>query len=195
MLFTLSKIVILYIVDYKADESYQIGPDDQPLKPYLRILKKSSKLQKENEVDAIHPGYGFLSENVTFARRCREEGIIFVGPQPEVMEQLGDKIAAKELARFLSKVRYQHINSSINTSLLLECIDRVLLVILLYSNGYSGDLKKLVVDVECVLNQQKKFYLLSLKASNEALKQLLEMELVHIERIHRKSKHIKKYNY
>lgn len=56
-------------------------------------------MAKENQVDAIHPGYGFLSENVNFARRCREEGIIFVGPHPEVMEQLGDKIAAKKPAR------------------------------------------------------------------------------------------------
>lgn len=83
---------------YKADESYQIGTDDQPLKPYLDI-EEIIRVAKENNVDAIHPGYGFLSENVHFAKRCREEGIVFVGPQPEVMEQLGDKIAAKKLAR------------------------------------------------------------------------------------------------
>ena len=83
---------------YKADEAYQIGEDDQPLKPYLDI-EQIIQIAKENQVDAIHPGYGFLSENVEFARRCREEGIVFVGPAPEVMEQLGDKIAAKKLAR------------------------------------------------------------------------------------------------
>lgn len=83
---------------YKSDESYQIGEDSEPLKPYLDI-EEIIRVAKENDVDAIHPGYGFLSENVTFARRCREEGIIFVGPFPEVMEQLGDKIAAKKLAR------------------------------------------------------------------------------------------------
>lgn len=83
---------------YKADESYQIGIESEPLKPYLDI-EAILKVAKENQVDAIHPGYGFLSENVQFARRCREEGIIFVGPTPEVMEQLGDKIAAKKLAR------------------------------------------------------------------------------------------------
>lgn len=83
---------------YKADEAYQIGMDNEPLKPYLDI-EAIIRIAIENGVDAIHPGYGFLSENVTFARRCREEGIIFVGPSPEVMEQLGDKIAAKNLAK------------------------------------------------------------------------------------------------
>ncbi|MCK7555161.1 ATP-grasp domain-containing protein [Chitinophaga sedimenti] len=83
---------------YKADEAYQVGKDDDPLKPYLDI-EGIIHLAKMQEVDAIHPGYGFLSENVQFARRCREEGIIFVGPDPEVMAQLGDKVAAKTLAR------------------------------------------------------------------------------------------------
>lgn len=83
---------------YKADEAYVIGNEDEPLKPYLDI-EAIIKTAKENEIDAIHPGYGFLSENVQFAKRCREEGIIFIGPSPEVMEQLGDKIAAKKIAR------------------------------------------------------------------------------------------------
>lgn len=83
---------------YKADESYQIGNADEPLKPYLDI-EEIINLAKKIEANAIHPGYGFLSENVQFARRCREEGIIFVGPAPEVMEQLGDKIAAKLIAK------------------------------------------------------------------------------------------------
>ena len=82
---------------YKADEAYQIGEQDEPLKPYLDI-EKIIQVAKKNEVDAIHPGYGFLSENVQFARRCREEGIIFIGPAPEVMDKLGDKVAAKKIA-------------------------------------------------------------------------------------------------
>ena len=82
---------------YKADESYQVGPDDEPLKPYLDI-EAILEIAKLYGVDAIHPGYGFLSENVEFARRCREESIIFIGPSPESMEQLGDKVAAKKNA-------------------------------------------------------------------------------------------------
>ncbi|WKN30270.1 pyruvate carboxylase [Porifericola rhodea] len=82
---------------YKADEAYQIGEDNEPLKPYLDI-EEIILLAKRQNVDAIHPGYGFLSENVQLSRRCREEGIIFVGPEPEVMEQLGDKVSAKKIA-------------------------------------------------------------------------------------------------
>ncbi len=82
---------------YKADEAYQIGDNEEPLKPYLDIEEIISVAGK-NDVDAIHPGYGFLSENVEFAKRCRDAGIIFIGPAPEVMEQLGDKVKAKKTA-------------------------------------------------------------------------------------------------
>ena len=83
---------------YKADESYQLGKDNEPLKPYLDI-EEIINLALEKNVDAIHPGYGFLSENEEFAKRCRENGIVFIGPEPEVMAQLGDKVAAKKVAK------------------------------------------------------------------------------------------------
>ncbi len=82
---------------YKADEAYLIGDKDDPLKPYLDI-EAIIKTAKKNGVDAIHPGYGFLSENSHFAQRCWEEGIIFVGPTPESMRALGDKVQAKAIA-------------------------------------------------------------------------------------------------
>ncbi len=82
---------------YKADESYQIGKETDPLKPYLDI-EEIIHVAKNEKVDAIHPGYGFLSENAHFATRCREEGIIFIGPDPEVMKSLGDKVLAKKVA-------------------------------------------------------------------------------------------------
>ncbi|WP_020605064.1 pyruvate carboxylase [Spirosoma spitsbergense] len=82
---------------YKADEAYQIGRDDDALKPYLDV-EGIILLAKRRKVDAIHPGYGFLSENVKLARRCREENIIFIGPSPEAMDALGDKVRAKNLA-------------------------------------------------------------------------------------------------
>lgn len=83
---------------YKADESYQVGKDDDPLKPYLSI-DSIIRLAKQKGVDAIHPGYGFLSENADFARACRDNGIIFIGPDPEIMDALGDKIKAKKIAK------------------------------------------------------------------------------------------------
>jgi len=83
---------------YKADEAYQIGRNDDPLKPYLDIEAIVQVAKREN-ADAIHPGYGFLSENPAFARRCEEEQIAFIGPSSHIMEQLGDKIAAKKVAK------------------------------------------------------------------------------------------------
>ena len=79
---------------YKADEAYQVGADDDPLKPYLDI-PEIIKVAKDNGVDAIHPGYGFLSENDTFAQACIDAGIIWIGPSPQTMQALGDKISAK----------------------------------------------------------------------------------------------------
>jgi pyruvate carboxylase len=83
---------------YKADESYQIGKADEPLKPYLDI-DEIIRVALDNGVEAIHPGYGFLSENVGFVRKCDEAGIIFVGPTAETMDRLGDKVQAKKIAR------------------------------------------------------------------------------------------------
>lgn len=82
---------------YKADEAYQIGNESDPLKPYLNI-EEIIHIARSCEADAIHPGYGFLSENPVLARACAENGIIFVGPSPEVMKQLGDKVLAKQQA-------------------------------------------------------------------------------------------------
>lgn len=82
---------------YKADESYQIGKDNESLKPYLNA-DEIINLAREKKVDAIHPGYGFLSENASFARKCLENDIIFIGPSPEVMASLGDKVSAKKIA-------------------------------------------------------------------------------------------------
>lgn len=83
---------------YKADEAYRIGAESEALKPYLDI-EEILRLAKRKSIDAIHPGYGFLSENAHFAARCREEGIIFIGPDPEIIDRVGDKIKAKKVAR------------------------------------------------------------------------------------------------
>src|SRR6185436_4820330 len=85
---------------FKADESYLIGPPagGAPVKGYLDIPALIA-VAKEHEVDAIHPGYGFLAENAELSRACAENGITFVGPSPELLEAFGDKTAAKRLAK------------------------------------------------------------------------------------------------
>lgn len=82
----------------KADEAYLLGEMSGPLAAYLDI-DLLIHLAKKEKVDAIHPGYGFLSENPEFARACEKEGILFVGPPSHVLEQMGDKIKAKEIAK------------------------------------------------------------------------------------------------
>ncbi|MBG9989338.1 pyruvate carboxylase [Aerococcaceae bacterium DSM 111176] len=81
----------------KADESYLIGADKGPVEAYLDI-EGIIRLAKQKDVDAIHPGYGFLSENREFARRCAEEGIKFIGPELRHLEMFGDKTSARETA-------------------------------------------------------------------------------------------------
>ena len=78
----------------ECDETYHL-PGDSPLATYLNqdlILE----IARERNIDAIHPGYGFLSENSGFARRCQEAGIIFIGPSPDIIHRMGDKLEAKK---------------------------------------------------------------------------------------------------
>jgi pyruvate carboxylase len=83
---------------FKADESYLIGQGKGPVAAYLDI-DSIVATAKDKGVDAIHPGYGFLSENPEFARACAKAGITFVGPRPELLEMMGDKTAARALAQ------------------------------------------------------------------------------------------------
>ena len=83
---------------FKADESYLVGQGKGPVAAYLDI-EGIVAVAKETGVDAIHPGYGFLSENPEFARACARAGITFVGPRPELLDMMGDKTAARALAK------------------------------------------------------------------------------------------------
>jgi pyruvate carboxylase len=82
---------------FKADEAYQIGAGKGPLEAYLSI-EDVIRIAKEAKVDAIHPGYGFLSESPEFAEACADAGIIFIGPSPQTMRDLGNKVAARNIA-------------------------------------------------------------------------------------------------
>lgn len=81
----------------KADEAYQIGRGKSPIDAYLAI-DEIIELAKAKGVDAIHPGYGFLAENVSFAEACEKEGIVFIGPDYHMMDNLGDKVKSKIVA-------------------------------------------------------------------------------------------------
>ncbi|RST67709.1 pyruvate carboxylase [Bacillus pumilus] len=83
---------------YKADEAYLVGEGKKPIDAYLDI-EGIIEIAKRNDVDAIHPGYGFLSENIHFARRCEEEGIQFIGPTSQHLDMFGDKVKAREEAK------------------------------------------------------------------------------------------------
>ena len=82
---------------FKADESYLVGEGRKPLQAYLDI-DDIIRIARLSKVDAIHPGYGFLSENPAFAQACADAGIRFIGPSPKVMTTLGNKVAARNAA-------------------------------------------------------------------------------------------------
>lgn len=82
---------------FKADESYLVGEGRKPIAAYLDIAD-IIRIAQQARVDAIHPGYGFLSENPDFAEACARAGIVFIGPRPQVMRELGNKVAARALA-------------------------------------------------------------------------------------------------
>jgi pyruvate carboxylase len=82
---------------YKADESYLVGKGKKPVEAYLDI-EDIIRIAHESEAQAIHPGYGFLAENPDFAEACAQGGLIFVGPTPETMRALGNKVLAREMA-------------------------------------------------------------------------------------------------
>src|SRR5260370_6786593 len=82
---------------FKADEAYQVGDGKGPVQAYLDV-EGIVTLAKEKGVDAIHPGYGFLSENPALPQACEQAGITFVGPSATLLELLGAKTAARQLA-------------------------------------------------------------------------------------------------
>ncbi|MGO9830774.1 MAG: pyruvate carboxylase [Myxococcaceae bacterium] len=82
---------------HKADEAYRVGHGKRPVEAYLGIEEILDVAQAAG-VDAIHPGYGFLSENADFADACERRGVRFIGPRPAVVRLMGDKVAAKRLA-------------------------------------------------------------------------------------------------
>lgn len=99
----------------KADESYLIGEDKGPIDAYLDI-DGIIDLAKKKNVDAIHPGYGFLSENPEFVRKCEENGIVFIGPSADIMNMMGDKINSKKIAKEVNVDTIPGVDKSVKSA-------------------------------------------------------------------------------
>jgi pyruvate carboxylase len=108
----------------KADESYQIGVPGHPVRAYLDIAE-IIRVAKFADADAIYPGYGFLAENPALARACREAGITFIGPPPEVLDLAGNKVTALAAARSAGIPVLQSSAPSDDTETLLVAGDQI----------------------------------------------------------------------
>jgi pyruvate carboxylase len=167
----------------KADESYLIGENKGPIEAYLGI-DEIINLALKKGVDAIHPGYGFLSENAEFARKCEEAGIEFIGPTHEMIEMLGDKIKCKLLAQQVGVPTIPGVEKPISTE--KEAIEFARQcgypVILKAAAGGGGRGMRIVYDEENLINE---FY----SAKNEA-KKAFGIDDIFIEKYLENPKHI-----
>lgn len=167
----------------KADESYLIGKNKGPIEAYLDI-DEIIKLAVKKGADAIHPGYGFLSENAEFARMCKENGIVFIGPDHDMMDKLGDKIKSKIVANTVGVPTIPGIDKAVSTE--AEALEFAAYsgypVILKASAGGGGRGMRVVKDESQLI---KEFY----SAKNEA-KKSFGIDDVFIEKYLDKPKHI-----
>lgn len=97
----------------EAEEVIDISDNQNDITEFLDV-ERLVEIAKENKIDAVHPGYGFLSENPYFAQRCKDEGIIFVGPSPDSIYKMGNKTIAKQIARKHNVPLLEGSNGNIN---------------------------------------------------------------------------------
>jgi pyruvate carboxylase len=167
----------------KADESYQIGKNKGPVEAYLNI-EEIIKIAIKKGVDAIHPGYGFLSENTEFAKKCEEAGITFIGPNYEMMDQLGDKIKSKKVASRVGVPTIPGVEKAVKSE--DEAIEYANIcgypVILKASAGGGGRGMRIVRKEEDLLDEYR-------SAKNEA-KKAFGIDDIFVEKYIEKPKHI-----
>jgi len=164
-----------------ADERYYIGPPD-PLESYLNIEKIVEAAVKTGS-EAVHPGYGFLSQNPTFARRLQEEGITFIGPPPEVQEKVGHKLKAR---LFFSQKGIPIVPGTLKPVSIDEAYDeaeRVGYPVLIKPGGGGGGIGMSVVWSENELKQ-------AITKASELAKSAFGLGEVYIEKYIPKAKHI-----
>lgn len=167
----------------KTDESYMLRIDKGPIDAYLDI-NEIIKIAKSHDVDAIHPGYGFLSENPEFAEACRKNGIEFIGPSVKSMNAMGDKISSKRIAIECNVPIIPGVDHSIKSEQeALEIAGKIgYPVMLKASNGGGGRGMRIVNSAE---EMPKEFS----EARNEAKKAFGD-DIIFIEKYLRDPKHI-----
>ena len=168
---------------FKADEAYRLRKDKGPVGAYLDI-DGILAIAKERGVDAIHPGYGFLSENAEFAEACKSNGIIFVGPRPEVLASMGDKIAARKKAEELNVPILAGNSDPINNPEEAKAIAKKVGFPLIIKAAFGGGGRGMrVVENEDTLTQSLE------EAQTEALN-AFGNDAVFLEKFIKKAKHI-----
>ncbi len=167
----------------KADESYSLNPNKGPIDAYLDI-KEIIKIAKERNVDAIHPGYGFLSENPEFVEACEKNGIAFIGPTVKTMNAMGDKISSKQIAIKCGVPIIPGVDHALKSlDEVMEIADQIgYPVMLKASNGGGGRGMRIVNDRD---DMQKEFE----EAKNEAKKAFGD-DKIFIEKYLKSPKHI-----
>lgn len=138
----------------KADESYQLDPEKGPIDAYLDI-DRIIKIAKAKGVDAIHPGYGFLSENPLFVKACEDNGIVFIGPTADIMNAMGDKITSKKMAEEANVPTIPGVDYAIkDLGTLTRIADEIGYPIMLKaSNGGGGRGMRIVYNKENLANE------------------------------------------
>ncbi|RCW41864.1 MULTISPECIES: pyruvate carboxylase [unclassified Halanaerobium] len=167
----------------KADESYLIGRNRGPIDAYLNI-KEIIDLAVKKDVDAVHPGYGFLAENPEFVRKCHEAGITFIGPDAETMKKLGDKIKSKLLAKELGIPVISGLEKSIKSEEeVKEFAEKVKYPIMLKAAAGGGGRGMRIVNSDSELID-------SFKSASQEAKKAFGSEEIFVEKYLENPKHI-----
>lgn len=167
----------------KADEAYELNPNKGPVDAYLDI-KEIIKIAKQKNVDAIHPGYGFLSENPEFVKACEENGITFIGPSKELMERMGDKISSKQMAIECNVPIIPGVDHALKTeAAVIDAANMVgYPVMLKASNGGGGRGMRIVRNEEQLIAEYKE--------AKEESKKAFGDDKIFVEKYLEKPKHI-----
>lgn len=167
----------------KADESYPLRQDKGPIDAYLDI-DTIIKIAKKYKVDAIHPGYGFLSENPDFVDACQKNGIVFIGPKAEIMRKMGDKISSKQQAITYEVPIIPGVDRPVKTTEeALEIADMVGYPVMLKASNGGGGRGMRIVDTKEQMEQE-------FREARDESRKAFGADQIFIEKYLRNPKHI-----